>query len=357
MGVAGLAGLLLVGCGSSLNKPDGGGIGGGGGGSGGGTGRGGSGGGSGGSGSGCADYASKFCAEIQTCAPGLLQILGFGDLSGCQKAYAASCNASLAAPGSAWTAALAEQCGNGYDGMSCTTFLGEGGIPTACLVRGGTVANGGPCSTPWQCASGRCSLTNFVGCGTCVAVVPLGQPCTPNEFLGGTCADNLVCALTPASGTSTVCAAAATMGGACADSAVCPVNGYCDLGTHVCTRLPAVGQSCDASLMYYCDPVATGALCDATTSTCLAITTPSSDGGCGPDGGAGTCPPAAGDGGACSPADVCNVGSACFTLTGCATFVCAGGDAGVAPAAALERTRPARLRGSRPLGPSSASPY
>jgi hypothetical protein len=345
-GVAFLAGLLLVGCGSSSGKPDGGA------GNRGNGGSGGTGGSGGGSASGCADYASKFCAEIQTCAPGFLKVLGFGDLAGCQRVYLASCNDSLVAPSSAWTSALAEQCANGYAGMNCATFLGQGGIPPACLIRGGTVPNGGPCSTPWQCASGRCSLTTLVGCGTCTAVVPLGQPCTPNEFLGGTCADDLVCALTPTSGTSTVCAAGVSIGGACADTAVCPVNGYCNLNTHVCTRLPAAGQSCDANAISYCDPTQTGALCDATTSTCLPITMPSADAGCGPDGGAGPCPTSAGDGGACAPADICNISSGCFDLGACAAFVCAGGDAGVAPAVALERTRPSRLRRPRPSFPN-----
>ena len=334
-GVAGLAGLLLVGCGSNSSKPDGGGSG----------------------GSRCTEYANKFCAEIETCAPGLLQVIGYGDLSGCRRVYAASCNDSLAAPGSTWTAALAEQCGKAYDGMSCTTFLGEGGIPSACLVRAGTVSTGGPCSTPWQCASARCSLTTFGGCGTCAAVVPLGQPCMPNELLNGTCADDLICAVTPTSGTSTVCASGAPMGGACADTAVCPVNGYCDQSTHLCTSLPAAGQGCDANQIFYCDPTKTGALCDATTSTCLPITIPSSDGGCGPDSGAGTCASSASDGGACSPADVCDVSSGCLDLGACTTFVCAGGDASVAPAAALEGTRRARLRWPRPLGDPFASRY
>lgn len=127
--VAGLAGLLLLGCGSSASKPDGGASGG---------------------GSGCAVYASKFCAELQTCAPGFLQVFGYGDLTGCRKAYAASCDDSLAAPGTASTAALAAQCGNGYSAISCTTFLAQGEYPAACLPGGGKVANGGPCSTPWQ---------------------------------------------------------------------------------------------------------------------------------------------------------------------------------------------------------------
>jgi hypothetical protein len=324
-GAAGVVGLLLLGCGSSATKTDG-----------------------GGGGSGCAAYANKFCAEIQACAPGWLQIAGYGDLAGCQRSYLASCNASLTAPGSAWTAALAEQCGDAYTGMSCSTFLGEGGIPTACLVRDGTAADGAPCSTPWQCKSGRCSLTTIGSCGTCVPVAPLGQPCTPNEILGSSCANDLVCALTPASVTTPVCAMGAPMGGACADTAVCPVDGYCEASTHVCTKLPGVGQSCDASQIYYCDPKQTGALCDATTSMCLTISAP--DGGCGPDGGGGSCTPATSDGGTCAPADICNVASGCFDFGACTNLVCAGGvDAAASPAAAVERTAASRLR-RPPLG-------
>lgn len=170
-----------------------------------------------------------------------------------------------------------------------------------------------------------------------------------NEVFGGTCATNLVCAVTPASGGATVCAAGVPIGGACADPTVCPVNAYCEMSTHVCTKLPAAGQSCDANQIYYCDLAKTGALCDATTSTCLPITTSSTDGGCGPDSGAGTCTPSVTDGGACSPADACNVSGGCFDVGACTAFVCAGGDAGFGSVAAFERPREARLRWAQPL--------
>ena len=107
-------------------------------------------------------------------------------------------------------------------------------------------------------------LTNGVhDCGTCVPVVPLGQPCDPNSFLGAVCADGLVCAVTTVGGTTPVCAKSVAIGDACADMAVCPINAYCDGTTHLCAQLPAVGQACDYSMSYYCDPTKAGALCDS----------------------------------------------------------------------------------------------
>jgi len=338
-GAVGLVGLLFVGCGSSSNKTDG-----------------------GSSGSACADYASKLCAEIQACEPGFFPFFGFADISGCRGVYAASCNDSLVAPHSGFTASVAEQCGGAYSGMDCTTFRGQGGIPVACVIRGGTVANGDPCSTPWQCASGRCSLGNLGQCGTCVPAVPLGQPCSTNDLLGSACADNLVCAVTATSGTASVCAAAVSMGGACADPAVCPEDGYCDTTTHVCTKLPALGESCAADEIYLCDPTQTGATCDSTTSTCVAITVASSGEPCGvladsyascsgtcdtaPDGGAGTCTPSDTDGGSCSPSEACLPN--CADPAGCANLVCAGTvDAAASSAAGLEGRGFWRLRRHR----------
>jgi len=309
-------GLLLAGCGGSSNKNDGG------------TSNKNDGGTSnkndgGLSGSGCAAYASALCAKIQACAPGLFPIFGFAEISDCQANYLQSCNDTLAAPDSGWTASVAEQCGSAYSDLNCTTFLGPGGNPATCLAHGGTVANGGACSTPWQCASGRCSLPTLVGqCGTCVPTIAVGQPCTNDTLLGAPCADNLVCALTSASPTATVCAPLVSMGGACADSAVCPTDGYCDSTTHVCTKLPGAGASCAGKAIYLCDPTQTGSLCDATSSTCLPVTVTRVGGPCGMlagssancsyssgtctivgDAGAGTYTPL--DRGSCSATDVC----------------------------------------------------
>jgi hypothetical protein len=351
-GTAVVLGLLLAGCGGSSNKSDGGlsnkkdgGL----------------------SGSGCAAYASAFCAEFQACLPGLFPVFSFADSSDCQAFYLQSCNDALAAPHSGWTASVAEQCGSAYSGMNCTTFLGQGEIPAACLVHGGTVANGGACSSPWQCASGRCSLPALIGqCGTCVPTIALGQPCANDTLVGAPCADNLVCAVTPASPTATVCALPVSMGGACADSAVCPEDGYCDSTTHVCTKLPGVGASCAGKATYFCDPTQTGSLCDATTSTCLPVTVSPIGGACGMlagssancsygsatcnivgDAGAGTCTPI--DKGSCSPTDICT-SSPCLDPFQCATLVCAGAvDASTPPTAAWEGASSAHRRRT-PIG-------
>jgi hypothetical protein len=159
--------------------------------------------------------------------------------------------------------------------------------------------------------------------------------------------------MTPASPTATVCAPLVSMGGACADSAVCPADGYCELTTHVCTKLPGAGASCAGKAIYFCDPTQTASVCDATSSTCLPVTVAPIGGACGMlagssancsytsgtcsivgDAGAGTCTPL--DRGTCSATDVCQ-NNGCLDPFRCDALVCAGTvDASTPPAAALE---------------------
>ena len=348
-GAAGLAGLLVLGCGSSSSKKTDGGSG----------------------GSACADYAGAFCAEFQACAPGLFQIFGFSGLSECTSFYEGSCNDSLTAPHSGWTAPRAEQCGSEYAGMDCTTFLGQGGVPGACVVQGGTVPNGGGCSTPWQCSSGRCSATSIGQCGSCLPPVSLNQPCDPNNLLGSLCADNLVCAVTATSPTTPVCTTPVSMGGACIDSAACPISGYCDSRTQTCTKLPGVGQGCAYGSIYFCDPTQTAAICNSMTSTCEPVTVASPGEACGQladsyatctgtcdiasDAGAGTCSSPPSGQPSCALSDTCTLDSPCFDSARCTALVCAGAvDASASLALEAERLpgfRPRReLIGSGPHG-------
>ena len=308
----GLLGSLLAACGSSsAKKADGGG-----------------GGGSGGTV--CADYAEKYCDRLQVCAPGFLAIAGFASVADCTAYYTPGCNDSLLVSHTGDTVALVQQCGDQLAAMSCTDLL-QGSSAPACLPRGGTIPNGGSCNSNWQCASGRCAMSftvvdNSIECGTCVAVVPLGQACDNSGFLGTNCADNLVCAVTTVGGTTPVCAKSLAIGGACADGAVCPANAYCDGTTHLCAQLPAAGQTCDPTMISYCDPTKAGALCDADSSLCKPITvakvgescappgdgtTVSCLGSCetpadaGPDAGSGACSPPVLEGEPCTDSDAC----------------------------------------------------
>ncbi len=321
LGTAGLLALAAAACGSSSGKPGG-----------------------GSNGSGCAALGAD-CDRIAACEPGAMALLGFPDSATCKSYFVDQCNEEIAAPHSGLTASLAQQCGDAIAAASCADFLMTAPISSACLPKGGTIPNGGSCSTPWQCASGRCSVPGLNQCGTCVATIPLGQPCDNNGLLGAACADGLVCALTPTSATTQVCAKPVAMGAACADPAVCPGDGYCDPTTQVCSKLPAIGQACDPNAVVFCDPTQAGATCDSTTSTCEAVGAP--DGGCATvDGGYGTC----GSvflriGVACTTSDICAVGAAC---TGGVCTACDGTVVATSPAA-VER-RPATRRRRPPLG-------
>jgi hypothetical protein len=333
LGLAGLFGFLAAACGGSSAKP--------------------------GTASACDDYAKKQCDREAACAPGAFAIVGDADEAACQTYAASYCQDWLEAAHTAWTPSLVEQCGDGFAAMSCPTYLAEGTTPSACLPHGGTLPNGASCTTPWQCASGRCSVDSINACGACVPVAALGEPCI-STLLGTDCADNLVCALTPTSPTTPVCAAPVSLGGACADTSVCPGDDYCDLTTHVCTKLPALGQACDANAFYYCDPTKTGAVCDSTSGTCLAVTAISTGGACGlvdggisscagtcaysnPDGGEGTCNPFGAEGAACAADAPCLPGLVCAGGV-CTSAGCDGtADAATTPASALRRPGRARL--------------
>ena len=356
--VVGLLGSLLAACGgSSVSKPDG---------SSGGT--------------ACADYAQKYCGRLQACEPGLLPIFGFATVADCTSFYVPGCNDQLSAPHTGDTPALVQQCGDQLAAMSCADFLQGGVVAPACLPRGGTIPNGGSCNNSWQCATGRCfvspNLTNGIrDCGTCVPVVPLGQTCDPNSFLGTACADGLVCAVTTVGGTTPVCAKSVAIGAACADLAVCPANAYCDGTTHLCAQLPTVGQACDYSMAFYCDPTKAGALCDSNKSLCQPITVAKAGDSCipptvdttlvclgacdtpadaGQDAGVGNCDPFVFEGQPCSASDVCYPGTSCVGGV-CTAPVCGGAassgndaatNAGPPARSGFARQRSVRLAGS-----------
>lgn len=282
-----------------------------------------------------------YCDRLAACAPGWIAISGFPDIATCKSYSVAQCNAELAAPQTGLTSSLAQQCGEAIAATSCAAFLSGMPISNACIPRGGTIPNGGSCGTSWQCASGSCfgaSLSNLGSCGTCAASSLLNQACDSSP-----CADGLLCARTPTSGTTPVCTEPVAMGGACVDTTVCPSDGYCDPTTNVCTKLPGVGQPCTPNAVIYCDPTQAAALCDATSSTCEAITPP--DGGCFPSPDAGNvCSGVLREGAACMPSDLCAIGTAC---TGGFCTICGGSSDGAAPPASEVRRSPIRLRGVR----------
>jgi hypothetical protein len=307
----------------------------------------------------CGDYATKFCARFEACAPGLMPLFGLDSMAACATDYRGSCEAGLAAPQTGNTPSLVEQCGDGLGTMTCPQFLSSSNI-APCFPHGGTIADGGACSDSWQCASGRCTVLDPAQCGTCVPQAAVGEPCT-----GIVCGDNLVCSATAPGAPTTVCTPPVDLGGPCNDGAVCAVNATCDGTTHTCTKLPAVNAACDPASVYFCDPAGPLAFCDPTTSRCVATPVVAPGGACDPTGTANTCAgvclsyaDASGGtctatiplGGACGAGDVCVSGYPCADGV-CAVPICDGTtstDAGTSAAAARFAARP-RLRFGLPF--------
>jgi hypothetical protein len=375
-GVVGVAGALLGGCGSSGGtKVDGGGTGGSGGTKvdGGGTGGlGGTGGSGGGAENDCHDAMTKFCDRAQTCEPGSFGLSGFTSLADCVSYFEASCDDAVAAPHTGRTAALVQQCGDGWAAMSCADFVQGKSVP-ACLPQGGTAPVGGSCNNDWQCATGVCWQTAST-CGTCAAVTTVGQPCQVDATRGLLCPDNLVCTEADASGSMLVCSAYVPIGGPCIQTEVCGDNAYCDPTTNVCTQLPALGQGCSGIYdIDNCDPTQAASSCDGTTCTPVAA---AADGQpCGTVNGTyfrcngecsnwtgttGVCHAYLPRGASCTSTDLCVADTPCNGGT-CTSPVCdgtvsSGKDAAVAasviPAGARERRRVLRWPGM----PTGATP-
>jgi hypothetical protein len=303
----------------------------------------------------CSDYAAKVCERAQACEPGFVALIGYGTTADCVSAEAAICQRTLAEPHTGYTPARAQACGDALGAMTCAAFRSQATAPV-CLPKGGTIANGGSCSDGSQCASGRCNVTDWTQCGTCVAQVPLGQACTATE-----CADNLVCSASAPGVVNTVCTTPVGIGGHCNDDRVCPADARCDPTTSTCVKLPALGDPCDPSVVFFCDPATTPALCDSTTlrcagpivvvhpgAPCPSAPTTCAGGICSLDANSGavTCVANVPSGGACAPTDNCAYGSNCVGGT-CQPLICDGTPAAAGAAALVSASPwPSRRRGS-----------
>jgi hypothetical protein len=215
---------------------------------------------------GCASLASGTCAKEQACVPALFHFV-FSDLSTCTTLVERQCEASLAAPHTGATPALAAQCGQAFAAVNCEQFLANG--PAVCQPHGGTIQTGGACGDPWQCASGRCLVTTGQ-CGKCVDAVQAGGVCTTSD---SECADGLACSSIDSSGVGT-CIALVPLGETCTPAQPCAGLGFCDLptasaSTGTCRKPPEAGESCAGPGMI-CDYFK-GAECNPSTNVCQNI--------------------------------------------------------------------------------------
>ena len=114
----------------------------------------------GGVGTACADFVQKYCGRLQACEPGLLAIAGFASVADCTAFYLPGCNdaADVAAHRRYACPGAAVRRSAGRDELH--RFPAGRPGPPACLPRGGTIPNGGSCSSNWQCATGRCLVSS-----------------------------------------------------------------------------------------------------------------------------------------------------------------------------------------------------
>jgi len=156
--------------------------------------------------------------------------------------------------------------------------------PGTCIAVPSPVAAGGACPAyPGICASRICVVDSIANTETCQSPVGVGASC-----LGEIpCDSTLYC--DPVSET---CREPVGTGGACNPALTSPpsvsedcdgVNDRCSATTSVCTPLLAVGSPCDPST----NGCVSYAICDATTSTC--VERPAVGAACDPTGAGPSC--------------------------------------------------------------------
>ena len=278
----------------------------------------------------CSALAAAECAELSGCASVLLETR-YGSLETCKTRLADSCSLALAAPETGNTAAQVNTCAKVYPSWSCSDYLANTNLPSACVQPTGSLGDSEACSFAAQCKTGFCATPPHGSCGTCAALPKAGDSC---ENLAS-CGQRLFCL--PA---SQVCGTYGTAGSACSKSAPCGAHLSC-VGASATTG--ALGE-CKASAIVagsICDPTllhGTGCdydsalTCNGATRTCAPLVVSSGGGPCDVNehqftacaasglcttteaGAEGTCTSAAADGERC---DTSGAGPACVPPARC----------------------------------------
>ena len=213
----------------------------------------------------CTDIASALCNKYETCVPFYLT-LDYGDVATCQSRAVPSCSTYPTAPGSTLTGDQIEACSKAIAAASCTQVLDQGinSLPE-CNLKG-TLDNGKPCASGFQCSSGFCPTASGSTCGTCAAATKPGDACVNGGcFSGQTCV--------PGTGSTGTCQTPAAAG---ADCGSC-VTGYsCVSGK--CTAYLKAGDSCNPTSGPECD-LTQGLVCQS--NVCATISLPKVGEACG----------------------------------------------------------------------------
>lgn len=156
------------------------------------------------------------------------------------------CSMKFDLPGYTFGASTLAACGERLPTLSCEDIYDREAIPEcAALEAKGTLANGAPCATGNQCASGACVGgvidVDTMKCGTCGEAVGVGSSCEnePCEQ-GSLCVGGNV-------GEAT-CVPELAEGASCeGDVGYCRLPLVCDSSTKRCRKGQGTGSPCSAS--------------------------------------------------------------------------------------------------------------
>jgi hypothetical protein len=256
----------------------------------------------------CTEYAQAYAAKANACAP-FLTVLNYGSQAAHATRLQYACNL-VDLPGVTFPPIPFKPCADGIAAQSCDDWF-DGVTPPGCAGVG-LVADGGSCSSGYQCASAYCSLPT-TGCGRCARAPGLNEQCVE-----GQCPNGLIC------NGSSYCVVPGARGARCSADAPCRPSLGCRSG--FCAPRADVGANCftldDCNFPH-------AALCNTNIGRCVQVTTGSmcrvnpdysvvacsASYFCRPDGG---CVAPAADGAACSD----QTGPSCLTPARCVDGRC-----------------------------------
>ena len=228
----------------------------------------------------CADLAHAVCSKRGACTNGFAIERNYGGEPTCEARVAIPCVTDLGATGTSATPETREACAQDYANTDSTCVGLFDNDPTpACTPDAGTVALGGGCGAPAQCASTYCAIARDQVCGTCQPLPAVGATCT----VDADCGRGLACAM-PAHATTGTCAAYVAENGACiAGVSPCQAGLSC-VGEDSATATPGVCKPAVTVIDAACDGSRkTMAACDAQAGlACIPTAATSAVGSCQP---------------------------------------------------------------------------
>lgn len=233
----------------------------------------------------CTKYASARCAALERCAGTLLRI-DYGTRDACERQVHDLCINTASLPGASIAPSAVSSCADALASATCDQVQASLDRPFCEAVGGGTLSDGAPCSSGYQCSSRACFRAAGSVCGTCQPPVGVGGGCRSSVD----CPNGTTC-------TGYVCLPASGVGGPCDGTHGCA--GYLMCSNGVCTPSPAEGSACGPACSNKL-----GLDCDGSTQTCQPI-------------------PIAADGEACGLNVACEAHGACVQSV-CRSAVAAG---------------------------------